>query len=147
MYGSRKLVLMGTVFRFVAFIAFMSMVINAVAKGSLFLLYTSLILIIFGIGMGITNAPLYSLIIDKFRQEETSTISGIYDTFRYLSSSIGVVVFSQILRLVTGFSSDVNIALFVSLSVGTLLIFIGFLAINKLPKEFENGIRHTPRTN
>ena len=91
--GTWGLAFLGTGLRVAGFASLILLAfINPVSNVSILIIA---ILILFGFGMGTTAAPLYSLVMSSFKQEDTGTVAGTYNTIRHISSSIGVALFSQ----------------------------------------------------
>ena len=96
-YGEKRLVIYGGILRFVAlatlaFIPFLTM------NGDPFWLL-GVILVVFGIGTGITVTPLTSMIVGAFSQADTGMISGVYSMARNIAGSFGILLFAQILTI------------------------------------------------
>lgn len=134
-FTDKTLVVAGGVFRLLAFASFTVLVSMPSLNSILFVIVIFVSLFIFGTGMGITNAPLYSIIIEKFDQGKTSIVSGVYDTFRYVSNSMGVVLFSQTFQISQSSLKNQSLILFPSFLVGSVMIAFSLWLIQPLNKE------------
>ncbi|GAB4151475.1 MAG: MDR family MFS transporter [Candidatus Promineifilaceae bacterium] len=134
-YTDKTLVVAGGVFRLLAFASFTILVSMPSLNSILFVVVILVSLFIFGTGMGVTNAPLYSIIIEKFDQGKTSMVSGVYDTFRYVSNSMGVVLFSQMFQISQSSLKKQALILFPSFLVGTIMIAFSLWLIQSFNKD------------
>jgi len=134
-YEARSLAIYGAIVRIFALLGltFISFLNSEVTQ----IYLVVLILIVFGLGMGLTTAPIYSLIIGSLDSSQTGTATGMYNIARDMSSSIGVALSAQILFITSIFFPSKE-HIFTQLGMGFLftcvLIFGGFLFLLRIPR-------------
>lgn len=132
--GTRRLAIIGTAIRCLAFAALVILTLSSPNQNLSF--FIVVIMLLFGIGMGTTSAPLYSLVVGTFEQKDTGTIAGTYNTIRHISSSIGVAIFSQSLlglSILPAVSNASNLSL--AFILAFIIAFLGMIFLWLIPKQ------------
>ncbi|HSH03508.1 MAG TPA: MFS transporter [Anaerolineae bacterium] len=128
MAGPRKLAVTGTMVRVLSFAVLAGLALVGVHQNYSGVII-GMILIVFGFGMGITAAPIHSLVLDSFESNGVGSVAGAYNTLRYVSNSAGIAIFSQSMLLspvVTG-RSDMASAVAMSFGLALLIALLSAL--------------------
>lgn len=140
-YGDRRLIIYGGVLRFIALVLLGSISILGFTQNLFWIL--GIILVIFGLGTGLTITPLTSLIVGSFPQSQTGMVNGVYGMARNIAGILGILLFAQMLTISSPNVLDTSLELSpisVSFFLAALIGIGGIGVIIGLP---ENSISDT----
>ncbi len=125
--GSRVLIIFGNVLRLFSFVLLLI---------TLYIHHFTILLIVavvslFGLGMGLSSAPINSLIVGSFSRSETGTVSGIYSMLRTLAGSVGVILFGWLLLFG---EKSTHVSLSAPILAAVAITLFGLWIIYKVPR-------------
>ena len=141
-YGNQRLIIYGGVLRFASLVLLAFLPFFAAVENVFWILGG--VLVVFGLGTGITVTPLTSLIVSSFPQSQTGTINGVYSMARNLVGSFGILLFAQILTIPTLNLIDGSLqlsAISISFFLAALIGIGGVGFIIGLPNKTELEVR------
>jgi len=125
--GSRVLIIYGSMLRFFSFV----LLFATFYSHQFTTLLVAIVVTLFGLGMGMSSAPINSLIVGAFPRSETGTVSGIYSMLRTLAGSVGVILFGWL--LLAG-EKSIQMSLGIPVLVAILLTLIGLGIVYRVPR-------------